>query len=96
MRPELWLLLFLGTAAFADETPWEVGGHTKLRFIGTAFPSDSVFRQLTGKESLDLEGDRRLYVRAMPGRWTFTADYQLIGLYGDRVEYTRDLPPAVK
>jgi hypothetical protein len=96
MRPELWLLLFLGTAAFADATPWEVGGHTKLRFIGTTFPSDSVFRQLTGKESLDLEGDLRLNARATPGRWTFNADYQLIGLYGDRVEYTRDLPPAVE
>ena len=91
MRPEVWLLLLVGAAAMADDKPWELGGHTKLRFIGTTFPSDSVFRQLTGKESLDLEGDLRLNFAADPGRWTFSADYQLIGLYGDRVEFTRDL-----
>jgi len=96
MRPELWLLLFVGAAAFADEPPWEVGGHTKLRFIGTTFPDDSLFRQLSGRESLDVEGDLRLNFKAKPGRWTFNADYQLIGLYGDRVEYTRDLPAAIE
>ncbi len=95
MRPELWLLLLLGTAAGADESPYEWGGHTKLRFVGTAIPSDSVLRPIAGKRSLDVEGDLRLDLTAAPGRWTFSADYQLIGLYGDRVEYTRDLPPEV-
>jgi hypothetical protein len=96
MRPEVWLLLFIGAAALADEKPYEIGGHTKLRFIGTTFPAESAFRPLTGSESLDLEGDLRLNFKAAPGRWTFHADYQLIGLYGDRVEYTRDLPPAIE
>jgi hypothetical protein len=96
MRPEVWLLLLVGAAAAAADKPHELGGHTKLRFIGTTFPSDSVFRQLTGRESLDLEGDLRLNFKAVPGRWTFSADYQLVGLYGDRVEYTRDLPPAIE
>ena len=95
MRPEVWLLLFLGAAAMADESPYEWGGHTKLRVVGTAFPSDSVLRPIAGKRSLDVEGDLRLDFTAAPGRWTFSADYQLIGLYGDRVEYTRDLPPEV-
>ena len=94
MRPEAWLLLLIGAAAFADSNTYEFGGHTKLRFIGTTFPSDSVFRSLAGSESLDLEGDLRLDFRAATGRWTAHADYQLIGLYGDRVEYTRELPPA--
>jgi hypothetical protein len=94
MRPEIWLLLLIGAAAVADEIPYELGGHTKLRFIGTTFPSDSVFRPLAGRESLDLEGDLRLDFSAAPGRWRFQADYQLIGFYGDRVEYTRELPPA--
>jgi hypothetical protein len=96
MRPELWLLLLLGAAAVADESPYEVGGHTKLRFIGTTFPDDSLFRQLAGGESLDLEGDLRLNFKVQPDRWTFSVDYQLIGLHGDRVEYTRDLPPAIE
>ena len=95
MRPELWLLLLLGAAALADEQPYEIGGHTKLRFTGVSFPSDSLLRELAGRESLDLEGDLRLNFSATPGRWTFSADYQLIGLYGDRVEYTRDLPADV-
>ena len=95
MRPELWLLLFLGAAAAADESPYEWGGHTKLRVLGTTFPADSVLRPLAGKRSVDLEGDLRLNFTAAPGRWTFSADYQLIGLYGDRVEYTRELPPGV-
>ena len=94
MRPETWLLLLFGVAAFADSNTYEFSGHTKLRFIGTTFPSDSVFRSLAGKESLDLEGDLRLDFGAATGRWTLRADYQLIGLYGDRVEYTRELPPA--
>ena len=95
MRPELWLLLFLAGAAAADEGPYRFGGHTKLRFVGTSFPSGSLLRELAGSRSLDLEGDLRLTFDAAPGRWTFDADYQLIGLYGDRVEYTRDLPPDV-
>jgi hypothetical protein len=94
MRPEPWLLLFLAAAAFADGGPYELGGHTKLRFTGTSFPSGSLFRDLAGDRSLDLEGDLRLDFAADPGRWTFRADYQLIGLYGDRVEFTRDLPPG--
>ena len=85
MRPEVWLLLFLGAAAAADESPCEWGGHTKLRVVGTTFPADSVLRPLAGKRSVDLEGDLRLDFTAAPGRWTFSADYQLIGLYGDRV-----------
>ena len=94
MRPEPWLLLFLAAAALADGRPYELGGHTKLRVVGTSFPSGSLFRELAGERSLDLEGDLRLNVKADPRRWTFSADYQLIGLYGDRVEYTRDLPSA--
>ena len=96
MRPELWLLLLLGATAVAAGDPYEFGGHTKLRFIGTSFPSDSLFRSLAGAESLDLEGDLRLNFEATPGRWDFNADYQLIGLYGDRVEYTRNLPAAIE
>ncbi len=95
MRPELWVPLLLAATAFADADPYELGGHTKLRFVGSSFPSGSLFRQLAGDRSLDLEGDLRLNFRAAPGRWTFNADYQLVGLYGDRVEYTRSLPAEV-
>jgi hypothetical protein len=95
MRPERWLPLLLAATALADADPYELGGHTKLRFVGTSFPSGSLLRQLAGERSLDLEGDLRLNFKAAPGRWTFSADYQLVGLYGDRVEYTRSLPAEV-
>ena len=52
-RPETWLLLLVGAAALADEIPYEFGGHTKLRFIGTTFPSDSAFRPLAGRRPVD-------------------------------------------
>ena len=93
MRPSVGLLLIFA-AAVAGANPYDLGGHTKLRFVGVTFPSDSVLRELSGSNSLDLEGDLRLNFEASGGRWTFDAAYQLIGLYGDRVEYTRDLPPA--
>ena len=94
MRPDpgLLLLLLSGTA-LADGGVFDTTGHTKFRFIGTSIPSDSVLHELTGSSSLDVEGDLRLNLEASSRRWTFDADYQLIGLYGDRVEYTRtDLP----
>lgn len=95
MRPSVCLLLLLIVSpAIADERPWELGGHTKFRFFGTTFPADSVLRDLSGSNSLDLEGDLRLNFQATGGRWTFDSAYQLIALYGDRVEYTRGLPPA--
>ena len=94
MRLSACLVLLLGVAAVADDSPYELTGHTKFRFSGTTFPSDSVLRELAGSESLDLEGDLRLNFQASSGRWTFNTAYQLFGLYGDRVEYTRGLPPA--
>ena len=94
MRLSLCLLLLISSAAIADDSVFELTGHTKFRFIGTTFPSDSVLRGLAGSESLDLEGDLRLNLEATSDRWTFDAAYQLFALYGDRVEYTRGLPPA--
>ena len=97
MRLSVGMLLFLiAPAAIADDSPYEIGGHTKLRFLATTFPSDSVLNGLAGSNSLDLEGDLRLNFKASQGRWTFDTAYQLIGFYGDRVEYTRGLPPLTE
>ena len=94
MRPSACLLLLLVTTAAAGDGSVDITGHTKTRFIGATFPSDSVLRDLAGSTSLDLEADLRLNLEASRGRWSFDAAYQLFGLYGDRVEYTRDLPSA--
>ena len=93
MRPEpAFLLLLIAGAALADGA-LETTGHTKVRLVGTTFPSDSVIHELAGSNAVDIEGDLRLNLAASSNRWTFDAAYQLIGLYGDRVEYTRTSLP---
>ena len=96
MRPSACLLLLLVTTVAAGDGSVDLAGHTKARFVGATFPSDSVLRDLAGSNSLDLEADLRLNLEASRGGWSFDAAYQLIGLYGDRVEYTRELPPATE
>ena len=70
----------------------EFNGHGKLRLIAATVPDNSVLRALAGAESVDAEGDLRLNLTARREGFTFDANYQLIGLKGDRVEYTRQLP----
>lgn len=96
MRLSVCLILFLTTTVVANDGMADLTGHSKLRFVGTGFPSDSVLRDVAGSNSLDLEGDLRLNFTASRGRWTFDAAYQLVGFYGDRVDFTRELPPATE
>lgn len=76
----------------AKKKVWELGGRAAVRALVTSYPEDSLFRDLVGSSSQDYNFDGRLLFGARVGNWDFKADYQLIGLYGDRVSYTRDLP----
>jgi hypothetical protein len=82
----------LCNACLADDTQIEFGGHTKGRLIAQAFPGDSIFHGLTGSESIDVEADLRLNLELDHGPWSFDGSYQLFAMYGDSVEYLRDLP----
>ena len=94
MRLEFALLVLLaGSTAVLADTEVDLTGHTKARLVGTTFPSNSAIHQLTGSSAIDLEADLRLNFEATSDRWSFDAAYQLIGLYGDRVEYTRTSLP---
>ena len=62
----------------------------------TTYPSDSAFREVFGSSSIDSALDARFLFRAEGDRWRFDVDYQLIGVYGDRLEFTRDLPPELR
>lgn len=84
-------LLACSNTGAADEARAEFGGHLKSRLIAGAFPTDSLFHDLTGATSLDAEADLRLNLDVGQGPWSFNASYQLFALYGERVEYTRDL-----
>jgi hypothetical protein len=93
-----WFLLVTvyPMTGFADETRYQLDGHTKWRVLGQTFPADSIFRDIAGTSAWDTEGDLRLNFKADRGRWSFNAEYQLIALYGDSVEYTRDLSPNLQ
>ena len=91
MRPSHALLLLLCTAALADDTTYEFGGHTKLRLVGQTFPDNSLFRDLAGSSVLDGEGDLRLNFTAANSGWKIAADYQLFALRGDGIELNQQL-----
>lgn len=94
-RAALLAVLLLGNPCEAEEYRFEFDGHTKARLIAQIFPNDSIFHDLTGSSAFDTEADLRLNFEADRGPWSFDASYQLFALYGDRVEYSRNLPPGL-
>lgn len=93
MRHSYAIAILLSSAAvFADDITTEFGGHTKVALTSQAYPSQSLFRDLVGSSTLDLNGDLRLNLKADAGRWRFDAAYQLLALNGDSVELGRAVP----
>jgi len=78
----LLLLAFPALAGAADGNT-EFGGHTKLRVVGQSYPSDSLFRDLYGSNSIDTQGDLRLNLEHRQSGWTFNTNYQLAALNGE-------------
>jgi hypothetical protein len=74
------LLLFFGTIATAEDITYELGGHTKLRFVGQTFDADSLFRDVAGRSAVDTAGELRLTFAAKRDRWAFHTDYQLLAV----------------
>ena len=93
MRLSLFLVV-LSVSAFAEDSIHEFSGHTKLRLVGQTFPENSIFRDLAGASSTDVEGDVRLNFSASSGHWSFDTAYQLVALHGDSVKYSRNLPAS--
>jgi hypothetical protein len=85
------ILLCLSAVAIADDSGYELGGHTKGRLLGQAFPEGSLFRDFAGSNAIDTEADLRLSFSTSRDGWSLHADYQLFGLYGDSVELARDI-----
>ncbi|MGB5492373.1 MAG: hypothetical protein WBM76_16310 [Woeseiaceae bacterium] len=86
------LVLLLSAAVAAGDTNTEFGGHTKFALTSQAYPEQSLFRDLVGSNTLDLDGDLRLNFKAKADRWSFDAAYQLLALNGDSVELGRSVP----
>jgi hypothetical protein len=77
----------------AEDTRFSFGGHVKYRFLGTLLPNDSLLRELADSPTLDHALELRLNLSLDRGPWRFDAGYQALGLYGDTIELTRELPP---
>jgi hypothetical protein len=86
------IVLTAAGAAVAGDTNFDLGGHLKPQLIATTYPDNSAFQQAFGSSSLDLNLDSRFVLGIDRGRWSLDADAQLIGVSGDQVEFSRDLP----
>ncbi|MBD3857614.1 MAG: hypothetical protein IFK92_14045, partial [Acidobacteria bacterium] len=62
----------------------------------TTYPENSAFRDVFGTSSVDSAFDARVVFGARRDRWNFDVDYQLVGLYADRLEFTREVPPELR
>jgi hypothetical protein len=100
MRAKFGAAFVLATAAagsvIAGDTKVEIGGHVKPQFIFTSYPSDSLFHDVFGSSSQDFNLDARAVLGIDHGRWSFDADLQFIVVHGDRLEFTRELPPELQ
>ncbi len=100
MRPSLVLFLCVLVAVPVSmpvrAASLEVDGHLKTRAILSTFPDDSLFRDVAGSETLDLESDLRLNLRWRSGSWSLEAAGQLIALHGESIEFTRELPVEIE
>ena len=77
------------------------GGHTKVQWLASTYPQDSVFRDALGANAQDQSGELRLKLSADTGPWSVKTDYQLIARHGDSLTLTQSgdanflLPPSV-
>ena len=85
-------LALLPCTVLAGELRTEYGGHTKVSLRGQSWPDNSLLRDLIGQNSLDLQGDLRLNLELRRDRWSFDANYQLVGLGGDQFELFSQVP----
>jgi hypothetical protein len=88
----LLIFLFVSFAAPADDSNFELTGHTKLNATSQAYPDDSAIRTLLGSSSLDAQADARLNLKWRSSGWEFDVDYQLVGLHGDSIGLGVGLP----
>ncbi|MBD3871340.1 MAG: hypothetical protein IFK91_00285 [Acidobacteria bacterium] len=100
MRARFGAALILTVAAaapgLAGDTTFNLGGHVKPQLIVTGYPDDSLFRDVFGSSSEDVNLDARIVLGIDHERWSFDVDYQFIVVHGDQVEFSRELPPELR
>ncbi|MEH6548944.1 MAG: hypothetical protein V7744_03070 [Pseudomonadales bacterium] len=85
----LCTLLFLSFTVSASELLGLKSGHLKGQYLVGSYPDDSLYRELIGTPSHDLNGDLRLLIDGGKSQWSWQADYQMIYRSGDTLELSR-------
>jgi hypothetical protein len=80
----------------AGDTSVDLGGRVSPQIAVTSYSDTSAFEEIFGSSSVDSAFDARVIFGARRDRWSFDVDYQLVGLYADRLELTRELPPELQ
>ncbi|NND35846.1 MAG: hypothetical protein HKN81_01815 [Gammaproteobacteria bacterium] len=86
----IWLVA--GWPALAQDG-LDISGRVAGRYTASRFPDNSIFNELTGSSAHDGSVVARPIFKYDRDRWDFRADYEFAMLYGDRIEYSRELPP---
>ena len=80
----------------AGDTTFDLGGRMSSQIVVGTYPEMSAFQDIFGSSSVDSAFDARVIFGAQHERWSFDVDYQLVGLYADRLEFSRELPPELR
>ncbi len=80
----------------AGDTTFDLGGRLSPQVAITTYPDNSVFGDIFGSSSVDSAFDARVVFGVQRDRWSFDIDYQLVGIYADRLEFTRELPTELR
>ena len=88
-------MLASASGAFGEATV-SLTGRVSPQIALTTYPSDSAFREVFGSGSVDSALDARFVFRAASEHWRLDVDYQLVGVYGDRLEFSRLLAPELQ
>ena len=91
-----FLHLPLTTPLRAQDTTVDFGGRLSYQLVLASYPDDSLFRELTGPESLDHNLQARLNLDVDRGPFNLDASYQLMGLFGDTIDFSRDFPEGLQ
>jgi hypothetical protein len=83
-------------ALHAGDTKFDLSGRVSPQIAIATYPENSAFSDVFGSSSVDSAFDARVIFGAQRDRWSFDADYQLVGLYADRLEFTRELPEELQ
>jgi len=87
------MLLVSGNALATDI---DLSGRVSPQAAVTTYPANSIFDEVFGSSSFDSSADARVIFGLKHKALDLKIDYQLIGIYADRLELTRELPPELQ